>query len=182
VGTGAEPAAGWVDTGERSAPEGRAEGPRAQLTAMLDWYRAGVVLKVTGLDAVHAATSPVRTGTTIIGVVKHLALVEDSWCTVRFAGLAMPEPWASAPFDDDPDWEWHSARGDDLPAVVGLYQQACARSRAAVAGKDLDAPAIADEGRPFTLTWALLHLVEETARHLGQMDVLRELLDGAVGE
>ena len=59
-------------------------------TAMLDWYRAAVVRKVAGLDPVVASTSPVRSGTTIIGLVKHLALVEDVWYTHRFAGDPNP--------------------------------------------------------------------------------------------
>ena len=92
----------------------------------------------------------------------------------------MPEPWASAPFDDDPDWEFHSAT--DLDDAVGLYRAACDRSRAVAGRFDLDATATNERGRAFSLRFVLLHLVEETARHLGHLDVLRELADGTTGE
>lgn len=86
-----------VDTGEREMPPVRAAAEREALTGMLDWYRDGVLLKVEGLAPHLAAASPLRSGTTIAGLVKHLALVEDSWFTHRFAGRPEPEPWASGP-------------------------------------------------------------------------------------
>jgi uncharacterized damage-inducible protein DinB len=161
--------------GTHTAPD------RQMLESMLEWYRAAVLRKVDGIDPQVARTSPLRSGTTIAGLVKHLALVEDSWIHDRFAGLPEPEPWASAPWDDDRDWEFHSANDEDLAAVVELYRAACDRSRTAAAGRQLDEPA-ASTGRPFTLRFALLHLLEETARHLGHIDILREYLDGSTGE
>jgi hypothetical protein len=149
---------------------------------MLDWYRAAVVRKLAGITATAARTSPLRSGTTVVGLVKHLALVEDSWFTERFAGVAELEPWSSAPWDDDHDWEFHSAADDDLADVIELYRASCERSRAAASAHDLDDPASAGGSRPFVLRFAYLHLIEETARHLGHMDILREYLDGTTGE
>jgi predicted enzyme related to lactoylglutathione lyase len=170
-----------VDTGEREFPALHAADERTMLDAMLDWYRDGVVAKVDGM-AQHDATSPLRSGTTAAGVVKHLAFVEDHWCTRVVAGQPIPEPWASAPFDDDPDWEFHSASGEPLADSVALYREACARSRVATAGTDLDSTTVQASGRVVSLRFVLLHLVEETARHLGHLDVLRELADGSTGE
>jgi hypothetical protein len=175
--------AGPRDTGEREYPPIHTGDERSVLEGMLDWYREGVIVKVADLAPADARRSPVRSGTTIAGLVKHLALVEDSWFTHRFAGLPEPEPWASAPWDDDRDWEFHSAVDDDLADVVALYRAACERSRSVAAGRDLDdLAAVEARGRPFRLRFALVHLIEETARHLGHLDILREALDGTTGE
>jgi hypothetical protein len=169
-------------TGDRPYPEGiRTADEAEQLAGMLDWYRAAVVLKVAGASTRTVRATPVVSGTTIAGLLKHLALVEDSWFHHRFAGNPEPEPWASAPWDDDRDWEFHSAADDDLNELVALYEAACARSRQAAAGRSLDDVAAASD-RPFTLRFAYVHLLEETARHAGHLDILRELLDGTTGE
>ena len=171
-----------VDTGEREMPPVHAADERAMLTAMLDWYREGVLRKVEGMAQADAVSSPLRSGTTAAGLVKHLALVEDSWCTHRFAGRPEPEPWASAPWDDDRDWEFTTARDEPLEHAVDLYRAACERSREVAAAYALDDTATSERGREFSLRWVLLHLVEETARHLGHLDLLRELADGRTGE
>lgn len=173
-----------TDTGDDVPfPDGiRTADERQQLEGMLDWYRDAVLRKVGDVSSRVATTSPLRSGTTIAGLVKHLALVEDSWFHERFAGNEPLEPWASAPWDDDNDWEFHSAADDDFGEVVALYRAACDRSRAAIVGRDLDEPAAGSPTRPFTLRFAVVHLVEETARHLGHLDILREYLDGSTGE
>jgi catechol 2,3-dioxygenase-like lactoylglutathione lyase family enzyme len=172
------------DTGsDQDYPDGiRTADERQMLSDMLDWYRDAVLRKVDGISPVTARTSPVRSGTTIAGLLKHLALVEDSWFTERFAGVDDLEPWVSAPWDDDPDWEFHSAATDPVEDVVSLYRAACDRSRTAAAGHALDDPATSPGRREFTLRFAFVHLIEETARHLGHMDILREFLDGSIGE
>ncbi len=171
-----------VDTGERAMPALHAAPEREMLTMMLDWYREGVVRKVEGMRQADAVTSPVRSGTTVAGLVKHLALVEDSWFTHRMHQQPEPEPWASAPYDDDPDWEFHSANAEPLEASVALYRAACDRSRDVTAAHALDDTFVDGRGRAVTLRFVVLHLVEETARHLGHLDVLRELADGGTGE
>ena len=113
--------------------------------------------------------------------------MEDDWFQVRLLGRPDPEPWASAPFDDDRDWDFHSAHLDDPAALVALYEAACARSRAAVVelGGDLDALSVAHDrhtGGLFSLRWILVHIVEETSRHNGHVDLLREAIDGSVGK
>ena len=168
------------DTGERPLPPVHAADERTLLTTMLEWYRKGVLGKVDGMSQDDAVRSRLPSGTTAAGLVKHLALVEDHWATHGLGGQPMPEPWASAPFDDDPDWDFHSAT--DLADAVRLYTAASDRSRAVVADLDLDATATDERGRVFSLRFVLLHLIEETARHLGHLDVLRELADGVTGE
>jgi predicted enzyme related to lactoylglutathione lyase/uncharacterized damage-inducible protein DinB len=171
-----------VDFGERTFPEVRTAGELEVLTAMLDWYREGVLAKVRGISPANAARRPLRSATSIAGLVKHLAVVEDSWLDGRFAGNPEPEPWRSAPWDVDRDWEFTTAPTEPLEDSVALYEAAIERSRAAVAGHGPDDLAVNAGDRPFTLRYVLVHLIEETARHLGHLDVLRELLDGTTGE
>ena len=120
---------------------------------------------------------------TLTGMLKHLALVEDDWVRKRYLGLSELEPWASAPFADDEDWEWHSAVDDDPDYLRELYASACERSRQGIVGHELDdIAAVPKKSGDWKLRWVLLHLIEETARHAGHADLLRESIDGSVGE
>jgi hypothetical protein len=158
------------------------------LSQFLDFHRATLVNKVAGLSAEQLTTCAVPSSAiTLGGMVKHLALVEDDWFQVKLLGRPDVEPWASAPFDVDPDWDWHSAADDAPDDLLRLYDAACARSRAAVVevGGDLDMlSAAADRltGGKFSLRWIMIHMIEETARHNGHVDLLREAIDGSVGE
>ncbi len=160
---------------------------RGSLAAFLDYQRATVLRKVQGLSKDELGRAAVPTTTlTLAGLVKHLALVEDSWLQETFLGLPLPEPWAGAPFDRDEDWDFDSAPGDEPADLVALYSAAVARTRATVAAAEsldqLSVERSKREGSPFTLRWIVLHLIEETARHAGHADLLREALDGQTGE
>ncbi len=160
---------------------------RAMLSAYLDYHRATLVWKASGLTQAQLNHTIPSSELTIGGLVKHMALVEDSWFTERHAGLAEPEPWAGVDWEADRDWDFHSAVDDTPEALLALYAAACDRSRAVVAAAEsLDAPSVATSrhqpGEHFTLRWILLHMIEETARHNGHADVLREAIDGTVGE
>ena len=157
------------------------------LTQFLDYHRATIVSKVAGLDHAAMATTLPPSELTLAGLVKHLALVECGWFQEDLLGRGIPEPFASAPWDDDRDWEWHSAVDDDPAWLVALYEDACARSRAAVAEiGDLDTLSVrtsrARPGQHYSLRWILLHMIEETARHAGHADFVRQAVDGTVGD
>ncbi|MBA2774497.1 MAG: DUF664 domain-containing protein, partial [Nocardioidaceae bacterium] len=109
--------------------------------------------------------------------VKHLTGVERFWFSIDFAGLDVPWPWS----DDDPHGNFRLASTDAVEGLVAEYQAECERSRRAAAGHKLDTVA-RSEGMDFTLRYALVHLIEETARHCGHLDLLRESIDGATGE
>lgn len=158
----------------------RTADERRVLEAMLDWYRDGVVAKVEGVRPWHAVARPLRSPTSIAGIVLHLTLVEE-WFTVDFAGLPPdPDLAALAPKVGD---EWERAADLSVDELLAGYRAACERSRAAAAGHDLDEPGANPLGdRPFTLRYVYVHMIEETARHLGHLDILRELLDGTTGE
>lgn len=153
-------------------------GPeRAMLDSMLDCYRATVVNKVAGLTDDQAFTASVPPSElTPATVVKHLTGTERYWCSIDFADHDVPLPWT----DDDLHGGFRREEGDTLAAIVGDYLAECERSRRAVAAAGLDDVARAD-GMDFTLRFALLHLIEETARHCGHLDLLRESIDGVVG-
>ena len=164
---------------ERSGPE------LQQLCAFLDFQRETVLMKAEGLDAQQFGQTLPPSSLTIGGLLNHLALVEDSWFRERFAGLPEQELWAGVDWDNDPDFEFRT--GGELPPdeVRQRYRDACARSRDVVAAAEsldqLSAQATRS-GAHCDLRWVLLHMIEETARHAGHADLIREAIDGTVGD
>ncbi len=160
-----------------------------ELTMMcefLDYHRSTLTAKLDGLSQNQLGQRLGPSELTIAGLVKHMAYVEDCWFTNRMAGRAEGEPWTLAPFDDDPDWEFHSAPSDTADELRALYAESCGRSRAVIADiGDPSARSVASnrEGTEhYTLRWILLHMIEETARHNGHADLIRESIDGTAGE
>lgn len=157
------------------------------LTAFLDFQRATIVKKAEGLTDAQAATRPVSPSTLSIGaLVKHMALVEAYWFKMRFLGDSLGEPWDSAPFDQDRDWEFNSAHEDRLSDLIDLYRTASARSREIVATApsldELSKKTTSRDHRIVSLRWILVHMIEETARHAGHADLIREAIDGSTGQ
>ena len=163
----------------RSGPE------TAQLTAFLDYLRETVLLKCEGLTAAQLASPLPTSSLTLGGLLNHLALVEDWWFRARFLGLERMPPFADVDWDTDPDWEFRTAADTDPDELRERYRAACARSREIVAdasGPDQLSVAAFRDGDRWDLRWILIHMIEETARHAGHVDLLREAVDGQVGE
>ncbi|HEX4089811.1 MAG TPA: DinB family protein [Trebonia sp.] len=155
---------------------------RAILIRFLDYARDTVHAKCAGLSDADARRAPLPGSPlmTISGLVSHLRWVECAWIDKRFLGAAIDAPWT----DEDPDREFRIAVEIPLAQLLAEYQATCERHRRLVAAEDLDAPCRGDLGRrtdPFPLRWVLFHLTEETARHNGHIDILRELADGTRG-
>jgi uncharacterized damage-inducible protein DinB len=155
---------------------------RAILAQFLDYARDTVHAKCAGLSEADArrASLPGSPLMTISGLVSHLRWVECSWIDKTLLGGAIDAPWT----DDDPDREFRIAVEIPLAQLLAEYRAACGLHRQAVAALDLDTPSRGDLGwrtEPVTLRWILFHLVEETARHNGHIDILRELADGTRG-
>jgi uncharacterized damage-inducible protein DinB len=169
---------------ERIDPDLQAD-ERTTLVAFLDYHRATFLGKIEGLTREQMNVALAPSDLTLASLTKHLALVEDSWFQERFVGVEV-EPWASAPFDVDRDWEMHSASDDSPDALVALYRAAIARSQATLnTVESLDArSAVNDrrEGIPYSMRWILVHMIEETARHNGHADFIRQSIDGLTGE
>jgi uncharacterized damage-inducible protein DinB len=160
-------------------------GELEQLTAFLDFQRETVLLKAEGLDAAGLRRALPPSSLTLGGLLNHLALVEDSWFRDRFAGLPEQEIWAGVDWQADPDFEFRTAADLAPDELRQRYRDACARSREVVAGADgLDQLGARPrrDGTRWSLRWLLLHMIEETARHAGHADLLREAVDGEVGE
>jgi hypothetical protein len=155
------------------------------LTQYLDYQRETMLMKTDGLTREQLAQPLPPSTLTLGGLLNHLALVEDSWFEERFVGAPEREPWAGVDWDADPDWEFRTAAGLEPEELRDRYRQACDRSRAVVAaatGLDQLSVVPRRDGSSFSLRWVLLHLLEETARHAGHADLLREAIDGTVGE
>lgn len=158
---------------------------RTTLTEFLDYQRATILLKADGVDSAQLR-QPLPTSTlTLAGLLKHLAMVEDYWLQVCFLGLPEPEPWVGAPLEEDEDWDFHSAVDDDPDYLRQLYAAASQRSRDVVeATPQLGQLSVAarSDGNHHSLRWILVHLIEETARHAGHADLVRQAIDGSTGE
>jgi Protein of unknown function (DUF664) len=99
------------------------------LSGFLDYQRATLLHKCDGLIAEQLRLRLPTSTLTLAGLLTHLALVEDVWIQVRFLGLPEREPWAGAPWDENRDWEFHTALHDDPDELRDLYMAACDRSR-----------------------------------------------------
>jgi uncharacterized damage-inducible protein DinB len=155
---------------------------RAILVQFLDYARDTVHAKCAGLSDADARRAPLPGSPlmTISGLVSHLRWVESAWIEKTLLGRTIDPPWT----DEDPDREFRIAVEIPLAQLLADYRAACDRHRQLVAALDLDTPSRGDLGwraEPVTLRWILFHLVEETARHNGHIDILRELADGARG-
>jgi uncharacterized damage-inducible protein DinB len=155
---------------------------KTMLCAFLDRYRETILWKLEGLSSEQASRRLVPSVTTLLGVVKHLAYVERGWFRMNFAGEKVAFPWPDEEDDQDPDFRIEP--GDTIETVSALYQQETGRSRAIVAGASLDdlSEKADKQGNPRSLRWIMVHMIEETARHAGHADILRELTDGAIGQ
>jgi hypothetical protein len=162
-------------------PELQPGDERTALVQFLDQYRAIATAALVDVEweAASARLLP-ATDLTIAGIVKHLAWAEDRWFQGRLLGADMPAPW-NVPGADDPDQAMRLAPGDSVDSVVELYSSACARSRAALAQCDSlgHVSAVPSFGKgPVNLRWILVHMIDETARHAGHLDLLRDCLRG----
>jgi uncharacterized damage-inducible protein DinB len=158
------------------------------LIGFLDFHRATFAWKVADLDAAQLARPLPPSTMTLAGLMKHLAYVEDDWFSGCLLGEPRREPWASVDWAATPDWEWDTARGEDPAELHALWSGAVARARSVAArayesgGLGQRAARVWRDGRSPSLRWILVHMIEEYSRHNGHADLLREAVDGRVGE
>jgi hypothetical protein len=146
-------------------------GERETLAALLQYQRASLVRKTMGVDDETARRAYVESGTTLLWLVKHMVRAETVWILRRFAGEEVEIP------DDTVD------PGDTVAGVIDAYRAIWPRTDAVVAASpsfDERCRDVGDE-EPANLRWVLTHLLEETARHAGHADIVRELIDGQTG-
>lgn len=162
-------------------------GEVEMLLFALERSRAQFAWKCGGLDAAGLSTHCPPSRVTLGGLLKHLARVEDEKVAVFVTGEPMPAPWTRRNFEADEDWDWNSAAADSPEHLYELWSAAVARSRAAwneaLANGGLDQPSkLTFRGETPNLRRILVDLHDEYARHVGHADLLREAVDGLVGE
>jgi uncharacterized damage-inducible protein DinB len=141
--------------------------------AWLTHLRESAVFKLEDLDDAQLCWRPAPTANSLGAIVVHLGYMERLWLRVFFAGEDMDMSWRERMFDVPEGWS--------TADVVAFYRAETAATDAVLdAASSLDLPA-ASERRPSTLRWIVVHVLEETARHVGHMDITRELLDGRTG-
>ena len=149
------------------------------LTSFLDFYRGVMVRKIEGVDAEGLRRSPVDSGTSLGGLLKHLGYVERQWFGESLGGLELDFPWTK----EDPDADFRLDKSETAESLTAFYRAECERSRNVVADNpDLNRVVPASRNRQVSLRWILVHMIEETARHAGHADILREMHDGEVGD
>jgi uncharacterized damage-inducible protein DinB len=165
-----------------------AAGEAGSVLAVLERNRRTFAWKTSGLDEAGLRATTASSSMTLGGLVKHVALVEADWLAVKLAGQEYGSPWDAVDFDADPDWEWRTGALDAPDDVYGVWRMAVERSRTLVAEvikeRGLAGPASFTwpDGRTPTVREMLLDMIEEYARHTGHADILREAVDGRVGE
>jgi uncharacterized damage-inducible protein DinB len=152
---------------------------RQVLEAFLDIQRQAVRNKVVGLSEQDARRRLVPSQTTLVGLLKHLAAVERGWFQ-RVLGGRSEREIAGNSRGDQPSWQVSTDQA--VAEVVAEYDQACAESREVAAAHDLDDTGGHRRFGKVSLRWIYAHMIEETARHAGHADILREQIDGSTGD
>ena len=161
------------------------------LMTFLDYHRDTLRMKTEGLDAAQLDQRLEPSTITLGGLLKHLAYVEDWWFNQVYADNPPPEPWASVDWKADGDWEWHSAAEDTPEQLRALFDETVAASDRIIREAFVHPNALeslskrdfrSDPTRRYNLRWVLVHLIEEYSRHNGHADLVRESVDGSVGE
>ncbi len=158
-----------------------------QLIASLDRLRTTFRFKADGLDSAGLNTSLATSTLTLGGLLKHLAAMEDYATTHKLAGAPLGAPWDAFGWDGSNDWEFESAADDEPEQLYRLYDGAVDRARDRIAaalsdgGLDREIHASDDRGHA-NLRRLVLDLIEEYGRHTGHADLIREAVDGRVGE
>jgi hypothetical protein len=169
-------------------PAVTADNEAQTLLSVLERNRRTFAWKTSGLDESGLRATTAASGMTLGGLVKHVALVEADWLAVKLAGQEYGTPWDAVDFDADPDWEWRTGALDPPADVYSVWKNAVERSRRllpeVIDERGLDGPASFTwpDGRTPTVRTMILDMIEEYARHTGHADILREAVDGLVGE
>jgi len=153
-------------------------GEKESLHVSLDRHRDVVLWKLEGLDDEQLRRSMTPSGTNLLGLVKHLGVVEYGWFCETFGRGTEP-----LPFDEnDPDADLRVEPGETTADIVAFYGRSRVAADRVIDESEVDDLGTAWFGDPVSMRWVLVHMIEETARHAGHMDILRELIDGATGD
>lgn len=152
---------------------------REVLETFLDFHRGVLVRKVSGISEQEARYRRVPSSTTLAGLLKHMIGVERGWFQRVLAGRPAEEIGANVGGGDD---SWELAEDETVESLVEEYQRTCEQSRQTAARFALDDAVPQRRLGQVSLRWIYVHMIEETARHVGHADILREQTDGTTGE
>jgi len=152
---------------------------RTRLDSWLDYHRATLLGKCTGLTGEQLTIRPVASSAlTLLGLVRHMAANERIWFRIRFARAAIDDLYESA--DHPEGGEFALAKAAEAEADFKTFDEEVIQARLAVQGRSLD-EVFGDENVTVDLRWLYAHMIGEYARHNGHADMLRELVDGTTG-
>ena len=174
---------------EHGRPEPPMQSPELEtLLGFLEWQRSTFAWKCTGLDADHLRRVVGVSTMTIGGLLKHMTFVEQYWFRRALHGADPLPPWDTIDWATDRDWDWRSATHDTPDELESMWRTAVQDSRDLVTtalqrgGLDQLADITWPNRETPNLRWIIVHMIEEYARHNGHADLIRETIDGAVGE
>jgi uncharacterized damage-inducible protein DinB len=151
---------------------------KTSLHVSLDRHREAVLWKLEGLDDASLRNPMTPSGTNLLGLVKHLAAVEYAWFCQTFGRHTEPLPFS----DEEPNADMRVTSEETTHDILDFYARARAAADRVIDEVDLDETGTAWFGDAVSMRWVLLHMVEETARHAGHIDIMRELIDGVTGD
>lgn len=151
---------------------------KESLHASLNGQRGAVLWKLEGLDDEQLRRPMTPSGTSVLGLIKHLAYVENGWFCETFGRPFEPEPFDTDDSEADLRIEPHESTAD----ILAYYERARTAADAVIDELDVDDTGTAWHGATVSMRWVLIHMVEEVARHAGHLDIVRELLDGRTGD
>jgi uncharacterized damage-inducible protein DinB len=153
-------------------------GEKESLQGSLNRHRDVVLWKLEGVADADLRRPVVPSGTSLLGLVKHLGSVEYGWFCETFG-----RPSDAIPFtEDDPNADLRAEPDETAEQILAYHARARAAADQVITELDVEDTGTAWHGPTVTLRWVLIHMVEEYARHAGQLDILRELIDGATGD
>ena len=150
---------------------------KTTLLAALQSHREVMLWKLDGLSDKEIRRAMVPSGTSMLGLVKHLANAEYGWFCETFGRPTEP----LTDISDDPEADMRAAEGETTEEIVAFYRRAWVAADAAILELPLDATGTSYSDKTVSLRWVLVHMIEDTVRHAGHADILRELIDGSTG-
>jgi uncharacterized damage-inducible protein DinB len=151
---------------------------KTSLRVALDRHRDVVLWKIQGLDDEQLRRPMTPSGTSLLGLVKHLAAVEYGWFCSTFGRETEPLPFD----DDEPNADLRVTPTETTADIVDFYRRARSAADSVIDEVEVDELGTAWFGDQVSMRWVLIHMIEETARHAGHLDILRELIDGQSGD
>jgi hypothetical protein len=156
------------------------DSERAGLIEFLDYQREALIRKLDGVSEEDARCAPTVSSLSLLSLVKHSAIWEQRWFQVIVAGRSFPGEWPEVR-TDELDAAFQLADSDTVETVVAYYREQIAKSQQILETFDLDALCAWPEMAEQNVRWVALHMIEETARHAGHADIIRETIDGSRG-